>query len=261
MTSSIFGIQSRRAIKTVTAFLSGKRQEKFLTAIKVLQTAEDRGCFEGREAQKAGSGFYAGLVAHRQYVSGEFGEDGATQYQAQRCVTFGAPYSGAVEFGVQGVPQNVVDAWIYLCGVAHSLTEQLKAARPKPVVTAIGLSPKVTKTLTEMNLDIDLPSITPAEIEAYKVQARDRVTGDLMFAADGTTPIMQTFYRVKWTEGTQFGKSRFYAGCQACGKPIPSRRYVPIEANCRKNGRIGLWIGCDCAKNIFGVKDIGIEKE
>jgi hypothetical protein len=127
-------------------------------------------------------------------------------------------------------------------------------------VTAIGLSPKVTATLTGMNLDLDLPSITPAEIEAYKVQGRNTKTGDLLFDRSGA-PVMQTAYRVRWSRGTQLNMSRFHDGCQACGKWIPSGEYVPIEAECKRlKVRVGLWLGRDCARNIFGVKDAGIPK-
>ena len=70
-------------------------------------------------------------------------------------------------------------------------------------------------------------------------------------------------YFVDWTPGTQMGRSRFSYGCkcEACGKSIPSGRFVAIEADDMNSGdHIGLWIGQDCARNIFGVKDEGMDR-
>lgn len=259
MTSQI----SEQSVETIKGFLKGRRLEKLLTSIEILRAAEARGSFESRESVKALAGINPGLLTRQRVDNGLHGDfqDSSTRHRAKMCLQHGLPYqSSNVRFSVEGVPQEIIDAWVQLCREAHSLHTALKAARPKPVITAIGLSPKVTTTLTEMNLDIDLPTITPAEIEEYKLQAHDPKTGEPRFAKDGS-PLMETHYRVKWSQGIKLGKSRFFSGCQACGKPIPSGRYVPIEATCRKNGRIGLWLGCDCAKNVFGVKDLGIAKD
>jgi hypothetical protein len=259
MTSSI----KAENVETVARFLKGKRLEKLLASIEIFRTAEERGSFAGRESQKALAGFGPGLVSGKKQGSpkGEFpADDRMAKHNAEMCLNYGYAYTG-VPFSVDGVPQEVIEAWVQLCCAAHGLFKLLKDARPKPVVTAVGLSRKVTATLVEMNLEIDLPTIAPAEIEAYKVHARHPQTGEKLFKKDGVTPILETAYRVKWTKGIKLGQSRFYSGCEACGKPIPSGRYVAIEADCKRNGRIGLWIGCDCARNIFGVKDLGIAKE
>jgi hypothetical protein len=135
----------------------------------------------------------------------------------------------------------------------------LDASRPVPVITAIGLSPRVTATLKECNLDVDLPSIKLAKIDFRWVRAYE--DGKPAFRKDGK-PRMEKCYFVEWSQGIKHGCSRFADGghCEACGKRIPSQRYVPIEATCKKQGLISMWIGCDCAKNIFGIKDAGIDK-
>lgn len=254
-------------VSEVARFLNGKRLEKFQASVAALNTAAVRGAWESRERQKSESGFYQGIsdkISVR--LSRDFDVVGPNDlHQAEMCLCFGRLYSGPiprvyVDKSGREVPAAVVEAWFKLCGERHELVKQLDAARPKPVVTAIGLSPKVTKTLTEMNLDIDLPTIKPAEIEAYKVQTHHPKTFEPLFEKDGVTPIMETAYRVKWSRGIKLGLSRFHSGCEACGKPIPSGRYVPIEAGCKTNGRIGLWIGVDCARNIFGIKDQGIAR-
>jgi len=265
MTSAI----PEQSVKIVSGFLKGKRLEKLMTSVEILRSAEVYGSFQGRESVKALAGFGPGLLTRKktgECLQGEFpkiGEWTRTRHVAESCLRYGSayPFWSEAPFSVEGVAQEVIEAWVQLCCSAHQLYNTLKEARPKPVVTAIGLSPKVTVTLTGMNLDLDLPTITPAEIEAYKVQSRNPKTGERLFEEDGTTPVMETAYRVKWSKGIKLGKSRYRSGCQACGKSIPSGRYVPIEADCRQNGRIGLWVGCDCARNIFGVKDLGIAKE
>lgn len=258
-------------IEIVAGWLKGKRRETFLESITALEAAEARGAWANREAQTASKGFYQGLKKVRDDACTFYAplnmrvtnydlqlEDNWPRFEAVSCINYGdAPKAGAEIPTVDKVPYEVVLAWFALCSEAKPLRKRLDAARPKPVVTPIGLSPKVTLTLTGMNLDLELPSVQPAEIEPYEVQARNK-KGELLFESDGNTPIMTTEYRVKWSDGCKLGMSRFHSGCQACGKWIPSGRYVPIEADCKRNGRIGLWLGCDCARNIFGVKDKGI---
>lgn len=259
-------------VAPILGFMSGSRLAKFQEAITLLRTAEARGAWASREAQKVSAGFYQGLAnrANVDMPSGPDtesrmvrGENGETRYiaghrtAAESCFRYGRPYEGPMPRVTTGkgrackeIPADVVESWMKLCTVVRALCKQLDAARPKPIVTAIGLSPKVTKTLTEMNLDIDLPTITPAEIVPKEISVKDK----------NGNPRIETVYVVKWSQGVKLGMSRFQSGCEACGKSIPSCRFVPIEAKCRKNGLVGMWLGCDCARQIFGVKDAGISR-
>lgn len=249
-----------QSIATLATYLKGKRLEKFTVSVAIIRTAEARGSYQARESVKALAGL-SGLVSWKkaeECLRGEFSAEHGW-FRAKHCISSGAAYETWVEqpFSVEGIPQDVVEAWVCVCCWARKTHKTLIDARPLPVITAIGLSPKVTKTLTEMALDLILPTIVPAKIEAYEEQARHAKTGALLFKQDGS-PTMRTAYRVKWSDGIKLGKSRFCSGCQACGKWIPSGRYVPIEADCRRNDRVGLWVGRDCAHNIFGIKDQGI---
>jgi hypothetical protein len=91
----------------------------------------------------------------------------------------------------------------------------------------------------------------------------NKLTAELEYALnkDGTRK-QENYNVVVWSDGIIHGKSRFAGnGCHACGKHIPSGRFVPVEAHDKKSNKtISLWLGCDCAKNIFGIKDIGVEK-
>jgi hypothetical protein len=158
-------------------------------------------------------------------------------------------------------PRELVEAWVALSNEKCDAIELLNSYRPLPVITEIGLSPRVTATLTEMSLDVDLPSIKLAEIGRRMVPGFKR-DGSPLLDRRGNHMLVPEYF-VAWTPGTVFGKSRFSYGCkcEACGKSIPSGRFVAIEADDKRSGsHIGLWIGQDCASNIFGVKDAGMER-
>lgn len=243
----------------VANFLKGKKREKFETSIQVLLASLVDEQWSQGGSRKAGSGFYQGLT--RRY-SVETLLNGNQRHQLTMCLDFGHSYTGPRDVTVEGIPQDVLSAWITLCNEARASTLLLYEARPKPVITTIGLSPKVTKTLKECDLDIELPTIKMPPLEKYYVQAIDKEGKPIVDHRTGK-PVMDVRYRILWTKGVKFGEGRFGGsnGCQACGKPIPSGRFVPIEAQCKNKGLIALWIGCDCARNIFGVKDLGLTKD
>jgi hypothetical protein len=248
-----------KLVGEVTYYMQGNRRQKFLDSVRILNESLAQGGWTTRGSVKSKSGFYQGLTSSR---------SSHPHFGIQMCLSYGsAKYRNISAADIEAANLNSAEkAWIALCLEADEARELLDAARPVPKITAIGLSPKVTKTFQECGLDLDLPSIQMAKIDFYEVQAREYVTRfgvqeyALKFDLDDK-PIMERVYFVKWSEGVLFDKSRFAdKDCQACGKNIPSGRYVPIEATCKKNGLVALWVGCDCAKNIFGIKDIGISK-
>lgn len=165
-------------------------------------------------------------------------------------------------------PEEYILATLLLAKEIENTVKFLDSSRKLPTVTPIGLSPRVTHTLKEMNLDLDLPSISMAQISYNLIQKRyadpkSPKYGSLMFNRFGE-PVMEREYYVKWSPNIVHNLSRFSHGdrCHACGKPIPSGRFVPIEAHDKKSGNlISMWVGQDCARNIFGIKDEGMEKK
>ncbi|MDP2734646.1 MAG: hypothetical protein Q8P12_00385, partial [bacterium] len=237
-------------VEIVAAFLKGTRRAKFLASVEVLNESVLKGSWVTRGRSKAQSGFYQGLTRKKEQHP---------NFQVHMCLTYGQALSPQVwaEFGDKLT--TVEAAWARLCGQYEIACKELDAARPLPVLTAIKLSPKVTKTLIECNLDLDLSTIRVADMDFYEVPKKDQY-GETVLTFDGK-PVMERVYYVKWTPGIKHGKSRFtgFGKCEACGKNIPSRRYVPVEAVCKNNGLVSLHLGCDCAANIFGVKDVGVE--
>lgn len=288
--------------KVSTAF-TGKKLEKFMASVQVINDSLAQGSWVPRGAAKAGSGFYQGIAkaflrntegwTHAVPVGSVEGDcvnavESLLNYGKWRMPSKDGGYpelrkatktkmpktdKGVIDLGLKVLRQytkikasdELIHAWAELIEEVDQIFEVLDNARPVPKITAIGLSPKVTMTLKECNLDLDLPSIRPAKLEARtrQLQKWNKIAKamELIFAKDGK-PVMETYYIVVWTPGILHNQSRFKSGCQACGKWIPSGRYVPVEARDKKSGNlISMWLGCDCARNIFGIKDEGVEKD
>jgi hypothetical protein len=254
-------------VDKVAGFFSGKRREKFLASVDVINQSLAQDAWISRGSAKAGAGF-SGLLGNTQTARRldrglerlyDYGHElQKTCFELSMTIRHGSARltleelerlvdEDAVKAKLKkaGVPLGVLGAWVALNWERREACELLDAARPLPVITPIGLSPRVTATLTECNLDLDLPSIRMAEI--------DPRTGERVMVRE---------YFVAWTKGIVHGRSRFaHGGCEACGKSIPSGRFVPVEAHDKaRNELVSMWLGCDCARNIFGIKDVGIGK-
>lgn len=125
---------------------------------------------------------------------------------------------------------------------------KLDNMRPKPTFTYLGVSPTITKTLTECGLDLNLESIRLCPMDYKEVT----VNGKTHFVA----------YLV-WPEGTVHGASRFHATnknaqCQACGHAIKNAfNWVPLLIDGKDGKPYSMWVGRDCAKSVFGIEMTG----
>lgn len=275
---------NQKLVKTVADFLAPGKRTKFLNSVNLLNECLKVGEWVPHASRKVESGFYQGLSKcnfKRDYNSkNEKGQ--ALALNLSFTIQYGHLFQGDLDLAIAviyqyfdnhpdytapgkekpsfKVPEEVLRAWVTLCSEKHDSVLFLNHTRPKAVKTTIGLSSKVTKTLKETGLDIDLSTVKEA-IRYRLVQAENK-QGKPLYKANGE-PLMVYEAYVEFSEGCKFGQTRFLnpGCCEACGKPIPSRMFVPIEAKDKLSGhQIGMWIGTDCAKNIFGVKDIGIEK-
>lgn len=257
-------------IDTVRTALKGAKLAKFDASIAVLQESIAQGGWILRGRVKANSGFYQG-IAKPEFPKDTYENPAAKDaWGLAFALSYGKRFRGNDECdGNIGnldraivtlramtklkLTDDQIHAWVGLVEEVAAAEAELDAARPLPQITAIGLSPKVTATLTEMNLDIDLPSIRLAKLERRERQVMHPKTGRMI----------TVYYHVPvWTPGIAHGTSRFAGGgCEACGKRIPSGKFVAVEAYDKRGARlVSLWLGCDCAKNIFGIKDVGIAK-
>jgi hypothetical protein len=262
-------------VEKIRKVFKGARLAKFNDSITVINQSLEQGSWVKRGSVKGQSGFYQGVGVRLEdgpKFNDKFSESEFKKYQESQnlrndlsmSLSFGRAPRHDVQKLIKILPAPILkkfgveffEAWLELCKEKQQADTFLNSARPKPQITAIGLSPKVTKTLTEMNLDLDLASITPAEIDFVEEEVLNPITKKME---------KEKVYFVKWSKGIVHGQSRFaHSGtriCHACGKPIPSGRFVPIEAKDKKlNKRIALWIGVDCSRNIFGIKDLGIKQ-
>lgn len=283
-------------IEIVQAFLKGARLAKFNASVAIIQESLAQGSWITRGSIKSQSGFYQGLAKIRR--ESHTGRDLDLNWYCVAAVSSPIEYGGAPHLmtphdakdkkawdamtlaekqaqgikalraagGLAKVSDEVLSAWLALTTQVRAVRDFLDAARPAPKVTAIGLSPKVTATLKEMNLDLDLPSIKPAKIEPRQRDAwffkKDTGESYRKKLKDGSWE-QETYYVVVWTDGIVHYQSRFggTGNCEACNKNIPSKKFVPVEAFDKKSNKlISLWLGCDCSRNIFGIQDVGVEK-
>lgn len=127
----------------------------------------------------------------------------------------------------------------------YTLIVKLDATRPKPVFTALGLSPTVTATLTEQ-LKLNVATLRFPEMEEKWIERKDEK------GVVKRIPILV----IKWPENTQHNCSRFAKGnqCHACGHAIRNGfNWVPFLIDDAKGVPHSCWVGRDCARNIFNV--------
>lgn len=260
-------------IDVVAAHFKGKRKSLFEDSIAVIRESVARGAWVKRGHQRADKGINKGLAAGKHLNSPGLRYDDPrhnAMYRVYTAIEFGYHIRGedlaeATDEDLRAMAPTVLvevaRAWLRLMVAMREICADLDASRPLPVYTEIGLSPKVTATMQDIGLDLDLSSRRMAPIDSRWVQARNPETFEPIFDANGS-PRMIKVYFVKWPDGTVFGSSRFAdRDCEACGKTIPSRSFVPILIDNKAGKPHGFWFGCDCARNIFGIKDVGIARE
>lgn len=257
-------------VAIVAGHFKGARLTMFTDSIAVIRASVEQGTWLSRGRQRADKGINKGIAS--KHLKSPRLVHGDARSRALYRVYF------AIEFGkclraddlavatdddllaiAPKIPVEVTRAWLRLMVVLRDIYTDLDASRPLPVYTEIGLSPKVTATLQDIGLELDLATRRMAPIDWRWEQERDKNFA-LVFQSDGE-PKMVKVYFVNWPEGTVFGSSRFAdRDCEACGKSIPSRMFVPILIANKAGTEHGFWFGCDCARNILGIKDAGISR-
>ena len=267
-------------VEIIQSTFKGAKLNKFNKSLDILTASVEQGTWLLRGKASVYAGFNMGLLKanynRRDYGDSPEAEKQSLAWDLAFSLNHGHAFKGDLALAISvlrtgansagealkiKVSDEAIDAWVKLIDELTEIAAALDEARPLPRVTPIGLSEKVTVTLKEMNLDIDLPSIKPAKIVTKTRPSYCLTTGKALIDNEGNQ-LMEKYHEVAWTDGILHNQSRFSYGCQACGKTIPSGRFVPIEAIDKNNGGrlISMWLGCDCASNIFGVKDIGLAR-
>lgn len=246
-------------VATVSNFLKGKRLEKFTASVEMLNASIKAEGWLPRGYQKATSGFYQGLIS--KITDTKKNED----FDVYMVLSYGQgreveATDEQLTAMCPKVPVEVSRAWLALCAEKGAAVKELEASRPLPVYTEIGLSRKVTQTLEDANINLDLTTRRLCPLDWRWVDATD-TKGHVILDRRTNTPVQVKEYFPNWPEDTKFGTSRFrHCDCEACGKTIPSRQFVPVLVDNAEGVPHGFWFGRDCAKNILGIKDAGIKK-
>lgn len=265
-------------IHIIKESLKGNKLKKFLSSIEVLKESIEQGAWIPRGSIKANSGFYQGFLKtpyNLEHPELKIGTDSWHEFNHfTRCLSYGSLSKNINlnkniqilrESNYKGEPLKIkvtdeqIIAWVNLCKEKDKAFKYLDNAKPKPKLTEIKLSKRVTTTLKEMNLDIDLSSVSYPDLEEYfvKEDVLNKKTNKL-------EKKKIKYYKILWPNGTKHHQSRFngYCNCHACGKYIPSGLFVPLYATDNNSGnKVSFLLGRDCAQNIFNVKDVGIKTE
>jgi hypothetical protein len=262
---------NQELVNKIISVLKGAKLKKFKGSVDVLNESLEQGSWIKRGSVKAQSGFYQGIlkIPHRiEYKGYQIGTDLWKEMNIFfRCLNYGLlnheidvdhcfEIFKTVEYDGKPLkvkyPEEVLRAWVSLCIEKEKAFEFLNTARPKPILSEIKLSKRVTTTLKEMNLDIELSSLRYPDLKRHERFVED----------EKGKKKKEVWYEIIWPEGIKHNKSRFSGGscnCQACGKYIPSGLFVPLYARDNKSGDlVSFLLGRDCASNIFSVKDVGI---
>ena len=252
-------------IATLRGHFKGKRLEVFDESMAALRESAEQGAWVSRGALRVDKGVSKGIAPYKQLTRPDYSD---LRWRAVfRAASYGHPTDASIIDEVTDddlvtiapkVPAAITRAWLRLLVAVKAIAADLDASRSAPVYTDLGLSPKVTETLRDAGLDLDLRTRRLCPLGWYWETATNDV-GDAIIGSNGS-PLRFKVYFPKWPEGTVFGSSRFsHCDCHACGKSIPSGKVVPVLVADKAGTTHGFWFGRDCAANILGIKDAGID--
>lgn len=285
-----------KLIKIISEAISGKRLEHFINCVNIINESLALGGWTSRGSVKSQKGFSQGITnyigfdrsTYGDYVDGERVETEESRRQGIACnlaralsgSSGSSKSEGLFKFALKDVEEayevlngsytrqgkeiklkvsvEVAKAWIELCDEVKEARIFLDTSRPLPVITEVGVSPRVTRTLDDMGMGASSYSVKLAELERREkfVDAIDKRTGKKIKKRI-------VWYVVVWSEDIIHNQSRFSlysCNCDACGKKIPSGRFVAMELHKDNGEKLSMWVGTDCAKNLFGIKDVGVER-
>lgn len=135
----------------------------------------------------------------------------------------------------------VAEAWAAAFIPVSKLVKLLDSTRPKPVIILGTLSRLVVGNLQKAM------GIAMETVEMPKIEYSWEVLNGARIAVG----------HLVWPDGTRHNQSKFSHGagnhdqCHACGHAIKNAfNWIPLVAQ-TATGPVSLWVGRDCAKNLF----------
>ena len=276
---------SEKLVEIVKSSMSGKRLENFEKSVSIINTSLALGGWVKGGSRSADSGFYQGLFKvpfNFEYEGNKissqvwnemndfvrvlsYGSQLRKEIDIENCIKLmrnGTDRHSGKKLKIK-VSDGTIRAWIVLSQEKVMAINWLNSSRPVPVITDMGTSPKVLRTLKEMNLTMTVSTLKYPKVERKEKEYTyiDRISGEIKTKN-------HVYYDIVWEEGIKHNQSRFsgrsYNGhitCQACGKAIPSGMLVPFEGKDVNGQWLSILVGTDCAKSLFGATDVGIDHD
>lgn len=116
------------------------------------------------------------------------------------------------------------------------------------IVDLTKVSPTVRKTLDGLDLNSETIRVCPIKYI------------DVTITLENGKEIVVQQGLLNWPEETRHGCSRFHSTntnfqCQACGHAIHNMgNWVPVLVDNKAGNPHSLWVGRDCARNLFGIE-------
>lgn len=150
---------------------------------------------------------------------------------------------------------DAVLEWIEAFRPVAEAVAALDAARPKPVYVFEQISAAVhANVAAAMGLRFTTAEQPPVEWHQVEIEKLDFMRRSIR--------VKVWVPEIKWPEGTRHSASKFAMGsaagnsqCEACGHAIKNaHNWVPLLLRSTDGAPYSLWVGKNCAKNIFGCK-------
>lgn len=275
-------------VESASTLLSGKKVEKFLESISVVNRALENEYFEARGEVKVGAGL-KDFVKASEFSShnSEYHYSVDDEIENAMCgllmlglaskFTKQEESISLVEKNVDAIASRmnlkkgrtanaVVSATKLIIEVVKAV-EYLNSIVKQSRLDLTSLSDKQIHTLSNSAVDVDIMSLRLAKIVYPVCIVKEEVhfanveRGRLKANAVTSRYVFAEVPSIEWEKGTRFGATgKDSHQCDACGKNIPSQRFVYLQATCKRTGdTLGLQFGTDCASRILNVKSEGVK--
>lgn len=246
---------------SILKWYSGKAHMRAGAALQVLDRAIERGAWAKGEARKTRAALRNATVAQKVaaringvrelfplYMALRYGDSYVTS-----SMDLARMYDAAVACKREvDLAQGLM--FITQLQPVYQALNALDITKPQPTITALGVSPTMTKTLDEAGL-------APTTVRVCAIEWSQQAVQD----AEGNKTIVSVG-RLLWPENTLHNYTRFArvkAGhtdqCHACGHVIRNPfNWVPLLVDSAEDGTPhSMWVGKDCAHSLFGIKVAG----
>lgn len=259
--------------KSIARWFSGKQHQNIIGwALPMLAKAEKEGSWPKKVARPMHAAF--GKTAtkslaretddYRRAAQYNFEDKAICPVAAWNAIYFLFAFASRPEDALRGVEvlekhHNPTPAQQILLGKARdmandfipvkALLKLLDSRRPKRTVIFKTLSPTVVKNLLgDLNFNMETLRHPPVECKWVPFIGRDG------------KEYQELVCYIKWPEGTVHSGSRYAHGsragnaqCHACGHAIKNpSNWVPMLIDDVNGVPHSMWVGTDCARNVFG---------